>query len=160
MKKEYGSASSFDKSWLSSRFSCLTVTSCWTLSCGPAGAKYDAALVERKHGMQTKLGVVRTSFHSIVGLELHDHICRRDYGCLFLSLSLLCPTILYRLHCSLPNGQLPTRCQLCCGSFAAQAKDLADVFTAVVETGRLTRSENRCLHLLTSKRSLVKVYGW
>ena len=39
MKKEYGSASSFDKSWLSSRFSCLTVTSCWTLSCGPASAK-------------------------------------------------------------------------------------------------------------------------
>lgn len=97
-----------------------------------------AAFAKRKKHTQDI--AVRTSFNSIIGLELHDHIRRRDYGCFFLSFPLLGPPVLRGQHYSLPTGQLPTRRQLCYGSFApAQAKSPVDVLKAVGETAQLTR---------------------
>jgi len=54
-----------------------------------------------------------TSLFASIRLELYDYIGSRNFSCLLLSLSLLCPSILDWRHSSLPGGQLSPWCQLC-----------------------------------------------
>jgi len=53
-----------------------------------------------------------TSLFASIRLELYNYVGSRNYSCLLLSLSLLCPPILDWRHCSLPCGQLSPWCQL------------------------------------------------